>query len=456
MKMDIEVIRRVCLARHLYGLAKGYVGSTNDLYLFSAVNFLQDAVEAYLLALADFLNAQIDQRTTFDRYFILINEKIAPRELPFKSQLMRLNRIRVDSKHYGIQPARDELQRLEVSVGEFFTESSEAVLDASFATLSAIDLMNDGETKECLLQAVQDLTSGNLDNCAIACRKALYLEIEYRYDISPFREGAEPRYGLRLLAGTLCHAPYYTRNAQYIEKNVKCPTDYIAYDPADLHQYLSIHRVDNTAYWNIWRLTPEVFKDENSNWFVKRDFDKLDHEILADKIQYILDTSINIVFSIHSVKNTVRTGKYQNYSLDLAREGIPVYEKTSRASKHVGNTPSGLLKLDCDHYIYGFEGDGPYWQVRDFSSGNYLVGYVHNDDLAKIDSKEIHNGEVKWFDSDKGFGFIVDDDGKEVFVHASGVLSSEILPLKPRQRVSYKLEDAKRGPKAMDVELFGS
>src|SRR5690554_4164314 len=110
--MDIEVVRRVCLARHLYGMSKDHLNSTNDLYLFSTVNLLQDAVEAFLLAMADFVDAAVDQRTTFDRYFVLINEKISPKELPFKAQLLRLNRIRVDSKHYGIQPSRQEVERL--------------------------------------------------------------------------------------------------------------------------------------------------------------------------------------------------------------------------------------------------------------------------------------------------------------------------------------------------------
>ena len=72
--MDIEVVRRVCLARHLYRLSNDHLNSTNDIYLFSTVNLLQDAVESFLLALSDFVGASVDQRTTFDKYFVLINE----------------------------------------------------------------------------------------------------------------------------------------------------------------------------------------------------------------------------------------------------------------------------------------------------------------------------------------------------------------------------------------------
>src|SRR5262245_25643657 len=106
--MDIEVIRRVCLARHLYELGVASLRSANDLYLLSAVNLLQDAVEAFLLAVADFVSASVGERNDFDKYFVNINEKIAPKALPFKDRLLRLNKTRVSSKHHGIQPARDE------------------------------------------------------------------------------------------------------------------------------------------------------------------------------------------------------------------------------------------------------------------------------------------------------------------------------------------------------------
>src|SRR4030042_5207864 len=145
--MDIEVIRRICLARHLYELGIASLKSANDLYLFSGVNLLQDAVEAFMLALADFVGASLDERTSFDKYFVLINDKIKPKELPFKNRLLHLNRIRVDSKHHGIQPARDECERLVVAVREFFDEVSSSILNVNFTTISEIDLLKEGETK---------------------------------------------------------------------------------------------------------------------------------------------------------------------------------------------------------------------------------------------------------------------------------------------------------------------
>ena len=60
--MDLETIRRLNLARHLYELGIGSLRTTNDTHLFSAVNLLQDAVEAFLLAIAEHVHAVVDQR----------------------------------------------------------------------------------------------------------------------------------------------------------------------------------------------------------------------------------------------------------------------------------------------------------------------------------------------------------------------------------------------------------
>lgn len=374
--MDIEIIRRISLARHLYELGVSSLRSKNDIYLFPAVNLLQDSVEAFLIALSDHVNAAIDQNTKFDKYFVLINEKIAPKELPFKSKLLRLNRIRVDSKHYGIQPARDECDRLSVAVHEFFDEVSAAHLGASFSTISAIDLLKDGETKSLLLEAKADLEKGNMENCAINCRKAIFLEIERDYDISEYKDGKL----LGLLAG-FTNAPYYTQNKDYIEKNVKDPTDYIVYDHSHINQKLLTQGVDNTAFWNVWRLTPEVYKTKNGRWIVRHDFDKLDKDLLGDKIEYIFSTTLDIILAIHKTRQEIRSSEYGHYQLELRQENVSVFEKADKNSKVIGVTPSGMLKIETDFRVDGFEGDGPYWHIQHFEKDLMLYGFIHNDDV---------------------------------------------------------------------------
>ena len=62
-------------------------------------------------------------------------------------------------------------------------------------------------------------------------------------------------------------------------------------------------------------------------------------------------------------------------------------------------------------------------------------------------------GTVKWFNAEKGFGFITGDDGKDVFVHFSGIVSDGFRTLEENQKVTYNLEDTEKGPKAIDVTV---
>ena len=61
-------------------------------------------------------------------------------------------------------------------------------------------------------------------------------------------------------------------------------------------------------------------------------------------------------------------------------------------------------------------------------------------------------GTVKWFNDDKGFGFITPDEGgKDLFVHHTGIISQGFRSLTEGARVSYEAEAGDKGPKAVNV-----
>lgn len=62
-------------------------------------------------------------------------------------------------------------------------------------------------------------------------------------------------------------------------------------------------------------------------------------------------------------------------------------------------------------------------------------------------------GKVKWFDADKGFGFITAEDGSQVFLHAS-VLPADTKPPTPGTRVEFSVADSRRGPQALSVKIL--
>ena len=63
-------------------------------------------------------------------------------------------------------------------------------------------------------------------------------------------------------------------------------------------------------------------------------------------------------------------------------------------------------------------------------------------------------GTVKWFDSAKGFGFITSDEGNDVFVHFSAIVSTGFKTLEEGQKVSFEVTEGARGPQAANVTVI--
>ena len=63
-------------------------------------------------------------------------------------------------------------------------------------------------------------------------------------------------------------------------------------------------------------------------------------------------------------------------------------------------------------------------------------------------------GTVKWFNKQKGYGFISDESGKDVFVHYSGINMEGYKNLEEGQAVKFEVTNGEKGPQATNVTVF--
>lgn len=66
----------------------------------------------------------------------------------------------------------------------------------------------------------------------------------------------------------------------------------------------------------------------------------------------------------------------------------------------------------------------------------------------------MHTGKIKKLVRERGFGFISDTDGNEVFFHQSSILDASFDSLKEEQEVEFEVEKSEKGPRAISVRLI--
>jgi len=94
--------------------------------------------------------------------------------------------------------------------------------------------------------------------------------------------------------------------------------------------------------------------------------------------------------------------------------------------------------------------------VLDFQINRPLCG-LSSFIWARPGSNKMSNqatGKVKWFNESKGFGFIEQDNGKDVFVHFSAIQGSGFKTLAEGQRVSFEVTQGQKGPQASNVQAI--
>ena len=65
----------------------------------------------------------------------------------------------------------------------------------------------------------------------------------------------------------------------------------------------------------------------------------------------------------------------------------------------------------------------------------------------------MNKGTVKWFNAEKGFGFITSEEGKDLFVHFSEIQKEGFKTLEEGQHVTFDIKESQKGPQAANVVI---
>ncbi len=80
-----------------------------------------------------------------------------------------------------------------------------------------------------------------------------------------------------------------------------------------------------------------------------------------------------------------------------------------------------------------------------------MVSIVADATLYYLEVLSMNKGTVKWFNNQKGYGFITGEDGKDVFVHYSGLQMEGFKSLEEGAAVEFEITDGAKGPQATNV-----
>jgi hypothetical protein len=367
------IIKRLTLARYLFHLASDHASLHRSVAAYACINLLQDALEIFLVAAAEHVQAPISQRTDFPQYLDMINAKLSPNELPFRARLLEINRIRINSKHHAIAPNPTELTAYVKNACDFFNQACTQVFGRDFWTISLAILLNDGEKKELMTEAERAFEEDRFADCLIACRKVLFLEFETFYDIQRRMRSKAPR---------------HTWDREWQEKNVREPFDCIVIDRSRLDADLLREGIDNGIFWNIRRLTPEVYRPRTVKkaWAIKQDPNKLDDKVAQEHAAYVLENTIDLILKTEANKRAMRSVQSQFiYTVTLLAERTPLYRKADRTGEVVCLTPAGMTRLEAGYATQGLKDEDIYWKVtykEGGENGPWRDGYVLASDVS--------------------------------------------------------------------------
>jgi CspA family cold shock protein len=143
-------------------------------------------------------------------------------------------------------------------------------------------------------------------------------------------------------------------------------------------------------------------------------------------------------------------GNILTIKVDLTKEfGPSASGKTIIIASTEGNVPiPGREDVKVGLNVYHKKARWAFWFSR---KAKFLV---YSESRKQEEGIFMPEGKVKWFNEKKGFGFIEQDNGPDLFVHHTAITGEGFKTLSEGQRVRFEVEETSKGPNAKNVQII--
>jgi len=347
--MKPETVEALVTARILFDKARELC-ITDDKYSTSTgLVILQDAVELILCACITELGIDEKKSLDFLTFHDFIRELKEDGKKVIKARdLKALHAARNNVKHHGHLAEPTTVRKYFDSATASMNCLLQQIAGQDLQDIMLHEVVKDGEAKNHIHEACELIEKKDFFWALINIRKAIYVEIEEEYSIEQWANVSKDDDILKQqpMAGGR-KAPWHTKNKEWINKNVNDPFDYIQLDHEKVRLDLLEWGVTTEDFWNLWRLTPQVFRFKKSQkWVLKGELKYFKEGASEANAKYCLDKAILLIMKKQKHHDlSRRLSDYESWHQLKVKinQKATLYEKASKRSKDIQQLKKGTV-----------------------------------------------------------------------------------------------------------------
>ncbi len=347
--MKPETVQALVTARILFDKARELC-ITDDKYSASTgLVILEDAVELILYACVTELAIDEKKNLGYLTFHTLLKEvRNAGNKIIKARDLKSLHMGRNNVKHYGHLAEPTTVRKFFDSAKISMDYLLQQVVGKDLQDIMLHEVVKEGEAKDYIQEACELIEKKDFFWALINIRKAVYVEIEEEYSIEQWATVSnDDDYLKKLFVAVGRKAPWYTKNKEWIEKNVNDPFDYIQLDHDKVRLDLLEWGVTTEDFWNLWRLTPQVFRFKKSQkWVLKGELKHFKEGASETNVKYCLDKATLLIMKKqkhHDLSRHLTDYEPWHQLTVEIKQKAPLYEKASEISKEVKMLKKGTV-----------------------------------------------------------------------------------------------------------------